>query len=138
MCKTYILPEDYLIMRKWWIDNYDKMVLELGEAIYLWPFYVFENKLVKKYYPKVTPELLLSRDDDIQYYKNLTRDFVLWYTTEEQDKWLIKNCHLEPWIENVAFEYRKDWIGFKGSKVIADYFRKEFANDKNNKPKCRK
>ena len=110
--KTYINGNEYPLYRKWWINNYDKMVKELGRPIYLLPFAVFDNE------PEImNPKFLLNNKQDLTEFipKN---DFAIWNTSEKIDKWLIKNCNIESFRDRMLKVYSHDWDGFKGCKWI--------------------
>ena len=111
--KTYIDGKDYPLYRKWWIDNYDKMIKELGQPIYLYTFNTF--------YPNepddVTPQFLLENTQDLKELKN-SYDFPIWNTSEKVDKWLIKNCEIQSFRERMLAVYPRNWVGFKGQKWI--------------------
>ena len=36
--KTYINGNEYELYRHWWVENYNKMIKELNEPIYLYTF----------------------------------------------------------------------------------------------------
>ncbi len=108
--KTYIDGKEYPVYRQWWIDNYDKMVKELGEAIYLYPFgYAF------KIGTEVTPEFLKNNEGDLHYMKGRF-DFPIWNTSESDDKWLVKNCNIQSYRDRMLDVYGNNWKGFKGQK----------------------
>ena len=109
--KTYIDGKEYPLYRQWWIDNYDKMIKELGEAIWLYPFSMFKVEWDFDF----TPEFLLSHTDDIEYFKN-RYDFPIWNTSEATDMWLIKNCSFESFRNRMLSVYPSNWKGFKGQK----------------------
>jgi len=107
--KTYIDGKDYLNYRQWWIDNYDKMIKERGEAIWLYTFCMYDED--------VTPELLKTRDDDIKEYEG-RYDFPVWNTTESWDKWLVKNCDIPSYRQRMLDVYDVNWSGFKGQEWV--------------------
>lgn len=121
--KTYISGNEYPAYRQWWIDNYDKMVKELGFAIYLFPFQSFEEDP-----DNITPDFLLLNTKDIRSYKN-TGEFAIWNTTESTDKWLIKNCPFDSFRKTMLSVYPRNWKGFKGQ---------DWITRPNRKPICRK
>ena len=110
--KTYIDGREYKIYRQWWIDNYDKMVKELGEAIWLYTFSIFNE-----HHDNITPEFLNENDNDLESYKNAF-DFPIWNTSEKVDKWLIKNCDIASFRRRMLYVYNHRWDGFKGQKWI--------------------
>jgi hypothetical protein len=109
--KTYIDGKDYPLYRQWWINNYDKMIKELGDYIWLYPFSIFAEM------PEITPEYLKVHTNDIDYYKK-AYDFPIWNTNEAQDKWLIKNCNIQSFRDRMLKCYDHKWNGFKGQKWI--------------------
>lgn len=111
--KTYIDGKDYPLYRQWWIDNYDKMIRELGDYIQLYTFsYFYPND------PDIfTPEFLRKNAGDLEYYKS-RYDFPIWNTSETTDKWLIKNCDIPSYRERMLEVYPRNWKGFKGQKWI--------------------
>jgi hypothetical protein len=127
--KTYIDGKEYPIYRQWWIDNYDKMVKELGEAIWLYTFSIFEFDYKGRYVEEevvVTPEFLKNNTKDIDHYVKFY-DFAIWNTSEKEDRWLVKNCPIESFRIKMIEVYPRGWSGFKGQSWVPK---------KNNKPKC--
>ena len=111
--KTYINGRDYLLYRNWWIDNYDKMMKERQEYIWLYPFgYCFKNEP-----DEFTPEFLKDHTEDIGYCVGLW-EFPIWNTSESQDKWLVKNCDIPSFRNRIQEVYKHNWIGFKGCKWL--------------------
>lgn len=110
--KTYIDGKNYPLYRQWWIDNYDKMIKELGDYIWLYPFSIFAEL------PEMTPEYLKTHTNDVDYYKK-SYDFPIWNTSEAQDKWLIKHCEIKSFRDRLIEVYPHNWIGFKGQKWIS-------------------
>ena len=108
--KTYIDGKDYQLYRQWWIDNYDKMIKELGEAIWLYTFSIFDEWDID-----ITPEYLENNTKDLIELKN-AYDIPIWNTTEKVDKWLIKNCDIVSFRERMIDVYDHKWNGFKGQK----------------------
>lgn len=108
--KTYIDGKDYEQYREWWIEHYDKMIKEMGDAIWLYPFSYYNQYTVD-------PELLRSHTDDIEYYKNCY-DFPIWSTSEATDKWLVKNCNIPSFRESIVDKYPYNWSGFKKQKWV--------------------
>lgn len=104
--KTYIDFKDYRHYRRWWIENYSKMVKEMGGPIYLYPFMVFDVD-------EITPEFLLENKRDLEEYKNIN-DFPVWNTSERWDRWLVKNCPIKSYRERMLDVYDPKWNGFKG------------------------
>lgn len=115
--KTYIDGEDYLNYRNWYIENYDKMVKELGEPIWFYTFSIFAPKNWEEDYPEITPEFLKENTQDIKYWKN-RYDFAIWNTSETKDKWLIKNCEIASFRETMLNTYSYKWKGFKDCNWI--------------------
>ena len=109
--KTYINGREYPIYRQWWIDNYDKMIKELGSPIYLFAFDVF--------YPTedINPDFLSNNKQDLEETKYLY-DFPIWNTSEKIDKWLVRNCKIESFRTRMVQCYSYRWSGFKGQKWI--------------------
>ena len=106
--KTYIDGKEYKLYRQWWIENYDKMVKELGKPVWLHTFSAFPMDDMDD----VTPEYLANNTADIEYYK--TRfDFAIWNTSEAQDKWLVKNCPFQSFRDKMIMVYPPNWKGFK-------------------------
>ena len=124
--KTYIDGKDYPLYRQWWIDNYDKMIKELGDPIWLYPFNYFAPLSYKDDFPEITPEFLKDNTGDLDYYKN-SHDFPIWNTSESKDKWLIKNCNIQSFRNRMLEVYPHNWKGFKGQNWIPKPRRK---------PKC--
>jgi len=127
--KTYIDGKEYPLYRQWWIDNYDKMVKELGEPIWLYTFssfYVDRNNKYIKEKINVTPEFLKEHTKDLEDYKN-AYNFAIWNTSEVTDIWLLKHCSIPSYRERILQVYSSNWKGFKGHKWVPK---------KNNKPKC--
>ena len=122
--KTYIDGKEYPLDRQWWIDNYDKMVKDLGMPIYLYPFHLF--------YPNepddVTPEFLLNNTQDLDG-MNGVYDYPIWNTSEHVDKWLVNNCTIQSFKERMLDVYSPKWSGFKGQNWVPK---------PNNKPKCKR
>lgn len=108
--KTYIDPADYPTYRKWWIDNHEKMVSDLGKAIYMLTFWSLDVDVV-------TPGVLLTNDSDLKEHKGLSRDFPVWNTSESQDIWLVKNCQIISFQDRMREVYPGNWRGFKGVKI---------------------
>jgi len=104
--KTYIKGGEYPAYRQWWIDNYEKMIKELGTAIWLHPFSVFDYKT------GITPSFLEKHTEDLKEYVDKSL-FSIWNTTEKQDKWLIKNCSILSFQKRMREVYNPDWEGFK-------------------------
>lgn len=118
--KTYIDGRDYPEYRQWWIDNYDKMVKELGAPIWLYTFGF--------YYPidPITPDFLQENTADLAHYRG-AYDFPIWNTSEKKDLWLIKNCPICSFRERMLSVYPKNWVGFK---------RQSWIPKGKDKPKC--
>lgn len=110
--KTYIEGKEYSVYRNWWISNYDKMVKELGEAIWLHPFSVFDE-----WDKEITPDYLRNNTEDLEYFKN-SYDIAVWNTSERIDKWLVKNCDIQSFRDRMIEVYPYNWEGFKGQKWI--------------------
>ncbi|MFA5300182.1 MAG: hypothetical protein WC389_18500 [Lutibacter sp.] len=110
--KTYIDGKEYPLYRQWWIDNYDKMIKEFGDYIWLYTFTFFDV-----WPEEVTPEFLKENTGDIEYFKN-KYDFPIWNTSEKKDKWLVKNCDIQSFRERMLEVYPYNWKGFKGQKWI--------------------
>lgn len=119
--KTYIDGKEYPLYRQWWIDNYDKMVKELGEPIWLYTFSSFYEECDFD----ITPEFLKEHTKDLEDYKN-AYDFAIWNTSDKQDMWLVKNCPFESFRNRMLAVHNHGWKGFKGQKWVPK---------KNNKPK---
>lgn len=111
--KTYIDGKEYHLYRQWWIDNYDKMIKELGSYIWLYTFSYFYPNEPEEF----TPEFLKENTEDLSHYENFY-DFAIWNTSEKEDKWLIKNCDLESFRERMLGVYPSNWSGFKGQKWV--------------------
>jgi hypothetical protein len=109
--KTYIDGKDYLSYRNWWINNYDKMISELGHPIWLYTFDVFDYSI------DITPEYLKNNTKDIEYYKN-SFDFPIWNTSEKIDKWLMNNCAIQSFRDRMIDVYPYNWKGFKNQYWI--------------------
>lgn len=121
--KTYIDGKEYPLYRQWWIDNYDKMIRELGDTIWLYPFNWFDlNNDVE-----ITPDYLKSHNEDMRVANRYTYDYPIWNTSERIDKWLVKNCPIQSFRDRMINVYPSNWNGFKGCKWVPK---------KNNKPKC--
>lgn len=105
--KTYINSNEYELYRHWWVDNYNKMIKELNEPIYLYTFWLFG------FNNKVTPEVLKKNKSDVIYYENRYK-FPIWDTSEKQDLWLVKNCDIASYRKRLLEIYPKTWKGFKG------------------------
>ncbi len=112
MSKTYISGRDYKIYRQWWIDNYDKMIRELGDDIWLYTFGIFPSGV------DVTPKYLSDNKEDIKYFNNAVQ-VTLWNTTPAQELWLAKNCNIQSFRDHLYEEYDHKWKGFKGQKWVA-------------------
>ena len=108
--KTYIDGKDYTIYRNWWIENYSKMVKELGRPICLYTFCIFDEN-------EITPEFLKENTQDIEETKN-SYDFPIWNTSETVDKWLIRNCEIKSFRDRMLDVYPSNWKGFKGQKWV--------------------
>lgn len=109
--KLYIDGKEYPLYRQWWIDNYDKMIKELGEAIWLYPFDLYD-------YPSdVTPEYLKCHEDDIKEMRGIY-NYPIWNTSERVDLWLIDNCPFESFRNRMLEVYSSKWKGFKGQKWV--------------------
>lgn len=111
--KTYIHGKEYKVYRNWWIENYDKMKKELGDYIWMYPF----SSLNLKFDEPVTPEILLTNNQDLEDYKNVT-EFAIWNTSESTDKWLVKNCNIQSFRDRILDVYSYNWKGFKGQKWV--------------------
>ena len=107
--KTYISGSEYPQYRRWWIANYQKMIKELGEPIWLYTFHVFGES-------NITPQYLKHHTADLEYYKNKF-DFPVWNTSETADLWLIKNCNIPSFRKRMMEVYPHTWKGFKGLKI---------------------
>lgn len=107
--KTYIDSEEYPLYRQWWIDNYDKMMEEMGCAVYLMPFVLFKNEP-----DDMTPEFLNTYHRDLLEVadKDENDEIVIWNTSERWDLWLVKNCPIESYQERLREVYESDWEGF--------------------------
>lgn len=119
--KTYINGADYPLYRKWWIENYEKMMKELGTYIWLYPFSTFYPDEPEEF----TPEFLLNNTKDLDECKG-RYDFPVWNTTEKQDMWLVTNCPITSFRNRMLEVYSIKWKGFKGQKWAKQ----------NYKPKC--
>jgi len=108
--KTYIDGKEYPIYRQWWIDNYDKMIKELNDYIWLYPFSIFNVD-------NITPEYLKKHTEDIDKFRN-SYNFPLWNTSETQDIWLIKNCPIQSFRDRMLDVYPPKWKGFKNQKWV--------------------
>ena len=112
--KTYITQEEYSDYRSWWIANYDKMIKELGYPITLYPFQMFEDVT------KITPKYLKKNKEDFDYFffedKNICVPVL--NTSEEEDKWLIKNCKIQSYQDRLREVYDEDWEGFNIKNVV--------------------
>lgn len=115
--KTYIDGKDYPLYRQWWIDNYDKMVEELGEPIWLYTFSFFDPLSYKEESPEITPGYLKENTQDIQAFR-YSYDFPIWNTSESTDKWLIKNCNIQSFRNRMLEVYPINWKGFKGQTWV--------------------
>ena len=111
--KTYIDGKEYQLYRQWWIDNYDKMIKELGEPIWLYTFSSFDLYRTEA----VTPEFLLNNNKDLEEYKYI-HDFPIWNTSESTDKWLVKNCNIQSFRNRMMEIYPINWSGFKHQKWV--------------------
>lgn len=118
--KTYINGKEYPLYRTWWIDHFDKMVKELGDPIWLYPFGIFDSD------DEITPSFLRENTLDLKHYKTLN-DFPVWNTSERVDKWLIKNCNIQSYRDRMLQVYNHRWAGFRGQSWIPK---------PRNKPKC--
>lgn len=111
--KTYIDSKEYIVYRQWWIGNYDKMVRECEDTVYLYPFGAF--------YPNepalITPEFLKNNAEDIEFSKSVN-EVCIWNTSEGWDKWLIKHCDIASYRERLLEVYPANWPGFKGQKWV--------------------
>ena len=112
--KTYITCKEYPLYRQWWIDNYEKMIKELGKSIWLYPFHIFDIEL-----ENITPDFLLSNNKDIEEFKNIAHDFPIWNTSSKDDEWLVKNCDIKSFRNRMLEVYPFNWIGFKGQKWVS-------------------
>lgn len=127
--KTYIDGEEYPLYRQWWIDNYDKMIKELGGAVWLYTFSIFNFDEKGRFIEEdveITPEFLKKNTRDLEYYSK-KYDFAIWNTRESTDIWLLKHCSIPSYRERMLRVYPYNWKGFKGHKWVPK---------KNNKPKC--
>lgn len=111
--KTYIDGKDYPLYRQWWVDNYDKMMRELGDYIWLYTFSFFYPNAPEEF----TPEFLKEHTADLEYFKN-AYDFPIWNTSESVDKWLIQNCDISSFRERMLEVYPHNWKGFRGQKWV--------------------
>lgn len=109
--KTYIDGKDYPLYRQWWINNYQKMVEELGNPIWLYTFSIFDLD------DDPTPEFLLNITIDLDYYSR-RYDFAIWNTSEKVDKWLIRNCDIQSFRNRILEVYDYKWSGFKGQSWV--------------------
>ena len=94
------------------------MKKELGSAIWLYPFAIFEydrNGRIIEAGIEITPEFLLNDMRDIEEFKNCY-DFPIWNTSERVDKWLVKNCEIRSFRNRMIEVYPLNWSGFKGQK----------------------
>lgn len=105
--KTYIDSKEYPLYREWWLENYDKMVKDIGHAIWLYPFHVFYKE------DDITPKVLQGNEADIRWANSLN-ELIIWNTTESEDKWLLKNCKIKSFVERMIEVYPRNWKGFKG------------------------
>ena len=110
--KTYIDGKDYKFYRQWWIDNYDKMIKELGDPIYLYPFGYCYDEI-----DDITPEFLKNNTDDLKQLEN-SYDFTIWNTSEYIDLWLINNCNIQSFRDRMLEVYDLNWKGFKGQSWV--------------------
>jgi hypothetical protein len=110
--KTYIYGNEYAEYRKWWIENYDKMVREMGNAVWMYPFDQFGFDVVRP-----TPEFLNNNHEDIRW-ANGRPDIAVWNTSESWDKWLIRNCPIKSYRDRMLEVYPDNWDGFRKLKWV--------------------
>ena len=115
--KTYIHGKEYPIYRNWYIENYDKMIKELGEPIWFYTFSIFDPISSEDDYPEITPEFWKNNTSDIEYWKD-RNDFPIWDTSGRIDKWLVKNCNIQSFRDTMLKVYGHKWIGFKDQEWI--------------------
>ncbi len=108
--KTYIDGKEYPLYRSWWIENYEKMQKELGRAIWLYPFSIFNVE-------DITPEFLLDNNQDLKDCAG-RYDFPIWNTSESVDKWLVRNCDIPSFRSRMLDVYPFNWSGFRGQNWI--------------------
>ena len=76
----------------------------------------------------ITPADLNRDTSDIEHYKNMY-DFPIWNTSESDDRWLVKNCNIQSFRDQMLEVYPHNWSGFK---------KQTWVPTKNNKPKYRR
>lgn len=109
--KTYASGNDYILYRNWWIQNYDKMIKQFGEPIWLYPFGWFDIEDIEE----ITPEFLKNNTEDIEKTKRNT-EIVIWSTSDKHDLWLVDNCEIQSFRDTLLMVYSDNWKGFKGKK----------------------
>lgn len=93
--KTYVNKEQYLQIREWYINIFNKMKSDLGFNQWIYGFNCYDNL-------EITPELLKSNFEDIEYYEN---EGCLWNTGQLFDLWLLKNCPFDFIQSRLAEQY---------------------------------
>ncbi len=80
---SYMSYIEYKKVREWWIDNYDKMMKELKNYIWLFPFWVYDED-------KINSTFLKRYEKDIDAIKGIKK-IPIWNVSEKEYNWLIKN-----------------------------------------------
>ena len=111
--KTYINGNEYIKYRNWYIENYDKMIKEMGDAIWFYPF-----GYIEKWYDieDITPQFLSENMDDVKLASSM-KDFPIWNTSEKWDKWLLINCPIKSFQDRMKEVYSSDWVGFENTNI---------------------
>ena len=104
--KTYITASEYPAYRQWWIDNYTEMIIAVGEAIWLYPFVMFEDD---NEFRQVNPDLLEVDKRDFDYFED-DGEYPIWNTTTQQDIWLLKHCKIQSYQDRMREVYNEEFI----------------------------
>lgn len=109
--KTYIQGKEYILYRNWWIDNYDKMLKELGKTIWMYPFGYFGSSEL------IDPEFLRNNQLDLESVRDIV-EIAVWNTSESTDRWLVKNCPIQSFRDTMLEVYPRRWKGFKNQNWV--------------------
>ena len=120
--KTYIEGHEYNKYRKWWINNYDLMIKHLGTPIFMYPF----QHLEYDDFEEITPEFLKKNKNDLRAVMNLSEitlsEITLWNTNAEVDEWLLHNCSILSFHEQMWEAYEPE--DYEQYNEYNEYFRK--------------
>ena len=105
--KTYLNKQEYIQLRKFWVETREQQKKELGYAVWMYPFTYFGDLDTTD---DITQEMLDSNIDVDNFGDEVCP---VWSTSSSFDLWLAKNCPLDFIKERLFEQYDSDFIGFK-------------------------